>query len=374
MDLVDQLVGVERLEIRDLQLEEVGLALQFLFADLAHLHVRIGRTEQLHPAQHGSEHGLDGVGLRRAAWRQFGISVEQHLGAGRRIGEHEFRRLGAGAAEADRELAVLLQVIALGVDEEAADHRDIRRPGQCAQFDAGGLDLAETGIEISQRVDGAPLHGDAGGDAFTDREPLHVLVRVHAEIGDHGARHRIVGGTETRNADLLALEIVVTLDRRIRRHGHVPLVGIGVFVERDDRRQFALGIEREREARCADAELQVALVEADLHGGDGAERHRIDREAFLLVVAERLADHHVDGRGVHRFGAHAEPQLRHGLRMREARLRCGDGRGHGAERGHDLAAVEASRIGHCNPPVRCDVRLLPSCGGLTIICADPTSG
>ena len=146
-----------------------------------------------------------------ATRRGFGIELEEDPCARLRVGQQELGGLVYRAGETDRGLAVVLEEIRRRAEEQPADQRDVVRPRQHPHVDAGGLDLAEAGIEVGERIDHAALQRDAGRNAGADRDPLHVLVGIDAEIAEHRAGHRIVRGAEIGYADLPALRSSQTL-------------------------------------------------------------------------------------------------------------------------------------------------------------------
>ena len=74
-----------------------------------------------------------------------------------------------GPGKADRDLAVFFQETPHRADEQTADQRNIGRARQHPHADAGGVDLAEAGIEVGERIDHAALQRDARGDACAHR-------------------------------------------------------------------------------------------------------------------------------------------------------------------------------------------------------------
>src|SRR3569623_1696915 len=110
IDLLDHVVGEERLHILDIEAEELGFELQFLLVDEAHLRVRIGRAVERHAALGREQHRTHRVRFAGAARRGFREQLEEDARAGFRIGEQEFRALGDTAREADADLAVRLDV------------------------------------------------------------------------------------------------------------------------------------------------------------------------------------------------------------------------------------------------------------------------
>ena len=208
--------------------------------------------------------------------------------------------------KSDEQIALVLEHGLFRHQELSTDHRQILGARQELHGDSRRLDLSEARVVIRERIDRAAIERDAGGDAVTDGDPLDVLVGIDVQRAQHVSRDRRFGSGEIGHADLLALEISVALDGRSRLHDDVPFVRVRVLVEVARIAPLPLREQRQAERRHADADIDVAAIDGHLHVGISSKRLRLDREAFLLVVAEHLADHAVDHVGRHGFLTDAE--------------------------------------------------------------------
>ncbi len=228
-------------------------------------------------------------------------------------------------------------------DKETTDERYLGRARQIAHGDAGVLDQAEAGVEISQRVDIAAVERHARGCAFAHHHPGYVVVGVDAEVFQHLAGHRIIGRAQIGDADLLAAQILIALDRRVGFDRDVPFVGVAVFIHAADRRQFTLGKKRQRHRWADHAELDVAAVERDEGRAQRAQGQALKLEALPVGEAQRLADHHVHEGDVEQLEADAETDLAQIGRQRAGWAERGQ-RASGQARQDQIAAIQTHAV------------------------------
>ncbi len=227
VDLVDQVVRVERRHVLDLLLEagEVDLRLPLLLRHGAPALVLgpaagqplvLPRVDDLHRLRHrlSSDDAL-GLGLGEH------LPGELHRRLGVGVGEHG--RLGHGAEVAREHVLVLGELgfpDGIGVAEQVLHARGV---GQVAQREAGQLDAGDAAVPVGHGVDAALVDGITRRAAFADRDPLDVLVGIHAEFLQHRLGADEAGVALVADADPLALEVGDGLGRTVGLDDDAPV-------------------------------------------------------------------------------------------------------------------------------------------------------